>query len=144
MSVESSLTEIAARIIDLRRDQIGISPSWVATEAMLVVDPDRSSPELAYFGCHLHVRQIARSLLRAKFEPDDPHRGEVHDLFPDLQPRYPKAGSAKSEEPEYMLLEHMTLKDIDYNVARLRSEANAKLHHADALEAFGQSRSAVA
>src|SRR6185503_16434525 len=106
-------TEIAARIIDLRRDQIGISPAWVATEAMAIVDPERTSPELAYFGCHLHIRQISRGLLRGKFEPDDPRQATMHDLWPDLQPRYPRAATAKSEEPEYILLEHMTPEDID-------------------------------
>lgn len=140
MTVESSLMEIAARIIDLRRGQITISPAWVATEAMYVIDPERLGPDLEYFGCHLQLRQIARQLLRQRFEPDDQRLSAQHELWPDLQPRYPKANSAKTEEPEYVLLEHMTSEDIDYNVARLRNEANAKLRHADALEAFGRSR----
>jgi hypothetical protein len=86
-----------------------------------------------------HLRQIARQLLRQRFEPDDQTLSVQHELWPDLQPRYPKASSPKTEEPEYVLLEHMTREDIDYNVARLRNEANAKLRHADALEAFGRS-----
>jgi hypothetical protein len=34
------------------------------------------------------------------------------------------------------LLEHLTPSDLDYNIARLRTEARAKQAHADALEAY--------
>ena len=58
-------------------------------------------------------------------------------MFPEtLQKRYPRQQSDNSVEPEYILLEFMSDSDIDYNVARLRKEAVAKLRHADALEAY--------
>lgn len=139
MTEERKLAEIIARIIDSRGTAIKISPSWVAHEAMLELDPDRSSPLLVYAGCNLELRQIARGQLRGRFQPDDTE-GEEHDLFPDLQRRYPTARSASKEDPEYVLLEHLEAVDIGFNVERLRAEGRAKLKHADSLEAYGLSR----
>jgi hypothetical protein len=136
MTEERKLAEVIARIIEMRSGAVSISPNWVATVAMQELDPEHSSPMLVYAGCSLQLRQIARSQLRRKFQPDD-EEGAAHDLFPGLQQRYPTARSARADDPEYVLLEHLTMSDIDYNVGRLRSEARAKMTHADALEAYG-------
>jgi hypothetical protein len=138
MTEERRLAEIIQRIIELRRGEVSISPTWVAQEAMIELDPERQAPMLVYAGCTLQLRQIARGELRKKFDPDDDGRGDTHDLFPELQHRYPTARSARDAEPEYILLEHLTSVDISYNVARLRSEAAAKMAHADALQAYGR------
>lgn len=139
MTEERRLAEIIQRIIDSRGEAISISPTWVAAEAMKEIDPERAAPMLVHAGCNLHLRQIARARLRHRYEPDD-DVGEEHDLFPGLQRRYPTARSARTDEPEYVLLEHLTHIDIGYNVARLRAEASAKLAHADALKAYGDER----
>lgn len=139
MTEERKLAEIIARIIDSHGAAVRISPSWVAHAAMLELDPGRSSPLLVYAGCNLELRQIARGQLRGRFEPDDIET-EEHDLFPDLQRRYPTAKSAAKENPEYVLLEYLEPADIGFNVARLRAEGRAKLKHADTLEAYGRSR----
>jgi len=139
------LVEIVARIIDTRRDEPGISPSWVATEGMRELDPrhtvERAQP-LVWLGCHLELRQLARGILHRRFGPgrdekDDDDRGS---LFPDLQWRYPSARSATAEEPIYVLRDLMTEADVKYNVSRLRAEAAAKNKHADALEAWHRGR----
>lgn len=96
MTVHDQLTEVVARVLDLRRSEPKISPAWVATEAMHLVDPARAGPELEYFGCHLYLRQIARMLLRKRFEPDDPNEAQQHELWPDLQAHYPEARSANA------------------------------------------------
>lgn len=139
MTEERKLAEIIARIIDSHGAAVKISPSWVAHAAMLELDPGRAAPLLVYAGCNLELRQIARGQLRGRFEPDDTE-GEEHDLFPDLQRRYPTARSASKEDPEYVLLEYLEPTDIGFNVARLRAEGRAKLKHADALEAYSRSR----
>jgi hypothetical protein len=85
---ESPLVEIVVRIVDLRRDQPRTRPSWVATEAMLQIDPNRVIQQqypLAYLSSHLQLRQIARSVCRGLFEDDKPADGRQHELFPDLQ-----------------------------------------------------------
>jgi len=140
MTVEQKLAEIVARIIEARYAQSKISPAWIATEGMQVIDPDRAGPQLEYFGCHLHLRQVARQILRKHYEPDDPNDARQHELWPELQSRYPIAGAAKSEDPVYVRLEDMTKADVAYNVARLRSEGQAKLQHADRLETYGKTR----
>jgi hypothetical protein len=138
---ESQLTEIVARIIDIRRAQVRINPSWIATEALQEIDPAGSSLELVRLGCHLQLRQIARSLCRKLFEDSDDDDGQPRFTgFDGLQWRYPTARSKGKPDPEYVLRDRMSEDDIAFNVSRLRSEARAKLAHADALEAWGRSR----
>jgi len=134
---QKALRLYIASIYERSEHAIKVSPSWLATEAMAKLDPDKISPHLVYLGCHLQLRQIARSICRAKFEPDD-EEAEQHALFPDLQKRYPIVRQSRDDEPEYILLEHMSKDDVLFNVARLRKEASAKLVHADALEAWWQ------
>ena len=141
---ESQLVEVVARIIDVRRSQVRINPSWIATEALKEIDPDSRSRPLVRVGCHLHLRQIARGQCRKLFGSHD--GGGVDDqgeMFEELQWRYPTARSKEEDEPQYVLRQHMSSDDIAYNVARLRSEARAKLAHADALEAWGKTRGAA-
>lgn len=141
-SEQKPLTDIIARIIETRRDQSKISPSWVATQAMVELDPTRLSIPLVYLAAHLELRQIARGLLRQWFEEDeeDPeNESKQHELFPGLQRRYPVARN-KGDEPEYVRLEEMTDEDGEYNMTRLRREAMAKLHHVDALAAYLRQR----
>jgi hypothetical protein len=136
------LIDIVSRIIDTRRTAERISPSWVAGEALTELDPphdvERHHP-LIWLGCHLELRQIARSILARRFDPEAAEP-ETDDLFPDLQWRYPEARSANQPEPTYVLRDLMSDADVGYNVARLRAEAAAKNRHADALEAWHRER----
>lgn len=134
------LADVIAKIIEDRRSSIVIHPTWVATEAMLTLDPEHLAPELVRLGCHLQLRQIARELCRRKFEDAVGGESAQHEMFPELQVRYPTARSARREQPEYVLLEYMTEADVVYNVGRLRLEANAKNRHADALWAWDRAR----
>lgn len=130
---------IVAMVYDKHRERDTVSPSWLATEVMVEIAFPRDLHPVGYLGCHLQVRQIARAFCRRKYEPLD----EQDDLFSGaLQHRYPKAGSDR-DNPEYILLDSLTERDVDFNVGRLRSEAAAKLAHADALEAWGRSRRAI-
>lgn len=142
------LRTIVSSIIDGRRDREEISPLWVATEATKQIgawDLKESVP-LVYEACHLHLRQVARSLCRALFEVSDGQDAESqgnsaqHQLFPDLQWRYPRAPAGSRIETSYVLLEQMTDADIRYNVQRLKREARARLGHADALHAWAAQR----
>jgi hypothetical protein len=145
MTEYAQLSEIIARIIDSRRDEARISPSWTATEAMKELDPERRSPPLVYLGCHLQLRQIARHHLRQEFQPE----GEIQptaqdDLFPHLQWRYPTARSRSDDEPEYVLRERMSDDDVVFNIKRLRREGASKLKQADALEEWWEGRQKTA
>lgn len=135
---ERALSDIVAAIIERRHDQTRISAAWIATEAMKELDADRIAPPLVFLGCHLELRQIARSLLRGTFEGDS-EPGAQHNLFPELQRRYPVARS-RGDEAVYVLLEDLTKADVKYNVNRLLSEADSKIKHARALEAWDAKR----
>ncbi|MGI9403061.1 MAG: hypothetical protein ACR2OF_00945 [Hyphomicrobium sp.] len=134
---QKKLREILSTVLNKRAGEVSISPAWLATEAMIYIDPDRISPSLVYQAAHLQLRQLGRDLCRKQYteaiEGDPQHR-----LFPDLQARYPTCRSASEDDPEYVKLEHLTQEDVDYNVARLRAEASAKMAHARALEAWGR------
>lgn len=132
------LSKTIADIVVRNKVQSRIKPTWVANEAMIILDPGRVSISSVYNGCLMHACQIARELLRKQFEKQ-PEETSQHHLFPELQWRYPVEHTSKSE-PEYVLLEDMTDADIKYNVSRLRTEAETKLKHADALEEFGRKR----
>jgi hypothetical protein len=110
---------------------------------MILIDPRRVAPPLVHLGCHLEMRQIARGILREWFEGDEEEfsASAQHELFPLLQRRYPvQRMRGGSDEPQYERLEDLSDADLRFNVARLRREADAKLHHADALEAWGLNR----
>lgn len=138
---DQRLRDLVATVIELHKDQARISPTWVATQAMHDLDSDRrieTDHVLIWTGCHLQFRQIARQILAKHFKNENDQK--ENELFPGLQWRYPTAHSAEEEEPEYVLREHMSSDDVVYNVVRLRAEAGAKMQHANALEAWGQSR----
>jgi hypothetical protein len=134
---EKKLAEIVARIIDNRRDQIKISPMWIATEALKEIDPGNLGSELLRLAGHLQLRQIARAQCRKLFEDTEDDDEPRFNGFDGLQWRYPTARSKGDDQPEYILLEEMTKLDLNYNITRLRSEATTKLAHADLLQAWG-------
>lgn len=121
---------------------IAISPALLAEAAYRDLDPDEGAPLLVRWACVMELRQLARSLCRRRIEEQEQQAETVdHDLFPvTLQDRYP----ARRQEGEvYVLRAHLTAEEYDYNIARLRSEGEAKLKHADALDAEKNQRLAT-
>lgn len=137
---ERHLAEIVARIIDIRRTQIKINPTWIATEALMQIDPANQSITLVRTGCHLQLRQIAREQCRKLFEDSEDGDEPRFAAIEGLQWRYPAQRSKEEHEPQYILRDHMADVDVAYNVERLRREGRAKLAHADTLEAWGRAR----
>ena len=128
---EGQLGDIVAHIIEARRSQVRINPSWIATEALKEIDPANRSVELVSLGCHLQLRQIARAQCRKLFEDGGGNDEEpTFSEFEQLQWRYPAARTgSKKDDPEYVLRDYMTDDDIAYNIDRLRSEALNKGQH---------------
>lgn len=130
------LYEVVSAIYEKNRFSKSVSPSWLATEGMKHIKFAREVHPLGYVGCHLQMRQIARSFCRTKFDPTDPQTSLAPDLFAGtLQERYPLKG-IKDEEPEYVLLKDLPDEDRWFNVERMRAGAAALLKHADALAAY--------
>lgn len=139
---EEELGTIIERILELHATVTDVNPAWVATTAMTVIEFPRELHRLGYAGCHLELRQIARSKLRKRFDPtaiaDDD--AEHPDLFPEtLQERYPVARKA-GEEPTYRKLANLTKADAHFNIERMRKAAGALGRHADRLEAWDKAR----
>jgi hypothetical protein len=134
---ETDIVSLITKIYEKHSKEIRVSPAWLATEAMNFLDPERKSQVLIYRAAHLQFRQLARGMCRIKFEGE----ADTHDLFPELQRRYP-ARHKEDVEPEYVLLEHLEEEDVTYNYDRLKSEARAKMKHADALLAWWKDKAA--
>jgi hypothetical protein len=137
------LYDVIARIYARQQSYKEISPISLADEGMQAIDFPRRLHPLGYIGCNYHLRQIARSFCRKKFDPVDPSALQSADLFPEtLQERYPVRGMA-GDEPRYVLREHLSPADRAYNVARMRRASVALQKHADALEADGRAQAAA-
>lgn len=142
--METSLTDVVSGVIDSSADQEQIMPTWVANAAYKELDPEEVSPVRVKLAALQALKQLARQLLRGKFEPQNDRDAAQHELWPDLQQRYPAAHQTSDDEPTYIKLELLTVTDIEWNVSRLRSEAGTKIKHANALEQWGLERSAIA
>ena len=141
-SDERKLRDLLSEVLEKHQQQVSVNPAWLATEAMLTLDPDKKAPQLVYQAAHLHMRQIARQLCRVQFGDDDGEGDQQHQLFPNLQARYPTP-KEKGIEPEYVKLEGLTLDAVTFNVERLRHAAEGLQLHADRLEAWGLTKFAA-
>lgn len=118
-------TAAVCAVIDKFADRPDISPTAVATEVLIGLDPDQISLPDVYGGCHLHVRQVARGQLRKP----PPKALPLFPDFPTLQPRYPAAHSEFAEEPIYRRSDQLSREDVDYNIRRMRAEIGTKNAH---------------
>lgn len=125
------IADAVATVIAASKGMARVEAGWVAHGAMQLVDPDRVSLPSVYWGCNEYAKQVAMLQLRGKFVTNIAITDQ-HEMFPELQVRYP-AKPKKGVEPYYIKLELMTEDDVNYNISRLRKEAQTKLAHADAL-----------
>jgi hypothetical protein len=133
---EERLADLVLKIVETQRAEVSVSPHRIANEVMRRLDPEnkiQKSEPLLWTASNLQFRQIARTVLAKRYAPDGVQQGE---LFAGLQWRYPTARSARSRDPEYVLRERMTRRDMTYNVERLELEGKSKVEHARALRAW--------
>ncbi len=127
------LTESVNECINNYAGDVEISPASVALCAYGLLDPEGVSPQVVQWGCNLELRALARAVLRKNFDPVDADEPRQHQLFPDLQERYP---TKRNGGPKYVLLDHLSMEEGFYNVERLRNEGNKKIAHGDSLEEY--------
>jgi|SRR5215471_3752044 len=141
MSEEEQLAATVERVIELYRATKDVSPAWVATQAMTLIEFPRELHPLGYVGCHLELRQIARGKLRRRFDPEAIADDDADpDLFPEtLQERYPLPRKP-GEEPRYRLLDNLTDADVRFNVNRMEKAGAALLRHARRLATWHANR----
>jgi hypothetical protein len=122
-----------------------LSPAALASAAYAKFADDAVEPHVAY-GCLEHFKGMARKVLAGSFADD----GEGNQSYADqgelfsghLQDRYPLP-RAKGADPVYKLRHLLTPEERAWNVKTLRKSGEARLAHADALEAEGISRAAA-
>ena len=126
-----------------------ISPAALAHRVFEVFSSGDEEAHIAYTSLE-HLKHMARVFLARRKEADgdmnDTHgaQGELDlgvSFSGKLQDRYPLPRKA-GEEAAYKLRQHLTQEERRWNVLQLRKSANARLEHADALEAEGQLASA--
>lgn len=118
---------------------IAISPAVLAAQAYPDIDPEGVAPILVQWAAVMEMRQLARGICRSRNDEFEERASMQDEMFEQLQPRYP---AHRNGEEVYVQREHLTPKEYEYNIARLRSEGAAKLAHADALQAEYEARDA--
>lgn len=137
MSLHESISVEMHRYIDERSDCATLSPSAIAAHVYALFAPEAVEPHIEY-GCLEHYKGMARKVLAGRFA-DNGERNQAYanqgELFSGhLQDRYPlprKAGC----DPIYKRRELLTAEERAWNVSLLRKSGEARLAHADALEA---------
>lgn len=121
-----------------------ISPTSLAIALQNRYATSELEPHIRYASLE-GLKQIARGVLSGRYgaesEDSEAHQGELFSGH--LQARYP-VPRKKGEDPQYKLRSALTADERAWNVATLRRSAKARLLHADALEAEGQSEQAAA
>jgi hypothetical protein len=127
------LTSHISSVIEESESEIAISPAFVAKRVLELIDPNSIAPTLVSYGCNLEIRQVARGILRKRFESydEDGNGGQV-EMFEGLQDRYP---ARRNGESVYVKRMDLVLDERLLIPQRLRQEAGEKLKHADAFEA---------
>ncbi|MDR2880496.1 MAG: hypothetical protein LBV29_01150 [Azoarcus sp.] len=142
MSLHEDINVEMHRIADNSSAEI-ITPNSLALAVHRQFVNDHLEPHIEYASIE-HFKHLARKVLSCKHDTES-DENEVYqgELFSGvLQVRYP-IPRKRGEEPAYKLRELLNHEEIHWNVAILRKSAEARLQHADALEAWAQSREAA-
>lgn len=146
MSIHEDIASAMTRFIDDRRDCAILSPAAIASATRTAFCEDALEPHIEY-ACLEQFKNMARKVLAHRFDDSGEENAAYADqgeLFSGhLQDRYPLPRK-RGEDPVYKLREHLTDDEVRWNLQTLRRSAEARLAHADALEAWHQSRASAA
>jgi hypothetical protein len=146
LSLHESIATAMARFIEDRRDCAILSPAAIASATLQTFCEDRLEPHVEYASLE-HFKNMARKALAARFDDEGEQntsyaaQGELFSGH--LQERYPVPRVAGTD-PVYKLRDSLTDDEVRWNLRTLRKSADARLAHADALEAWHQSRAVAA
>lgn len=145
MSLHESINAEMQRYIEARDDCVSIMPSALAAHAYDLFSTETVEAHIKY-GCIEHFKSMARRILARNYDADSDDSAayaQQGELFSGhLQHRYPiphKTG----QEAQYKLREALTVDERAWNVRTLRKSGEARLNHADALEAEAMSATAA-
>lgn len=147
MNLHGIVVEELARQYDRYSDAVTVNPSSLAFGALEALASGAESDSTKYLSFE-QLKQMSREFLRRRKDADgeenDAHSGQVEldlgiQFSGKLQDRYP-IPRKYGDEPTYKLRQHLTAAERHWNVMQLRKSAQARLEHADALQAEGAER----
>jgi len=137
---ETITTDLHGLIEEISADIITPASLALALQARYGEELD---PRIQYLSFE-HLKAMARKLLGRRFDAEsDEAEATQGELFSGhLQRRYPLP-PVPGQEAAYKALEALSPDEIRWNVKTLRKSGQARLMHADALEAWGQTHAAA-
>lgn len=143
MTIHDDIEQAIKRELDVLNGAECLSPTSLALAVQLRFEAGDIQPHIKYTSLE-HLKQMARGILRGQFDPtaddDEQQQGEMFSGH--LQDRYP-IKVPKGSEPQYKLRMALSHEEAQWNIARLRKSAQARLEHADAMQAWNDSRGAA-
>lgn len=150
MNQHGPIIEEIARQYDAHADAAEIYPSALAYAVYVNISNGAESDKINYLSME-HLKQMCREFLRRRKDADG-EENDAHSAQGDLdlgitfsgklQDRYPVPRGI-GEEARYKRRALLTSAERDWNVQQLRKSAQARLEHADALQAEGATVSAA-
>lgn len=141
MSMHEEIVAAIHRAIEGLGDAVALSPTGVALAVQRAFIESPLEPHVQYASLE-HFKQMARSALARRFDAEGEesiaHQGEM--FSGQLQDRYPTPRK-HGQEPTYKQRDALSQDELAWNIAMLRKSAAARLEHADALQAWADSRS---
>ena len=143
MTQHSQVMAAFGRHIEALSGAVAIMPSSLAWAVYQEIVHDEVDPILEW-ACLQHLKTLARNALAGRYLPDgEENAAHQGDLFSGaLQERYPLPRT-QGQEPTYKRRDQLTAEEREWNVRQLRKSAQARLEHADALEAEALQESAA-
>lgn len=136
MNETNQLSDMLNKCLENTSSDLGVSASYLASQAITKLDPEQKAPYVVQWGCVLQLRQIARGILRKEYEPVNDAGEPQAEMFEKLQQRYPVArGEEEKKEGEYMPRLLLTLEERQMISEKLRKASKALAIHANALDA---------
>jgi len=135
------LSNYVNEAIEAHSGEIAISPTFIARKVVSIIDSENISLPMVTYGFNLQVRSVARSILKAAFDPfhQDGLSGQT-EMFTGLCPRYParRSSTEKDNDSTYVIRSELTLDERNVIPKRLKLSASTMLKHARAFEAETQ------
>lgn len=138
MNLHAAIRTTIHEVIEGFHEADIISPTTVAQALQRRYSAQTADAHVQYASLE-HFKHMARRALAGRYDAEsdesEAHQGELFSGH--LQSRYPIPRRV-GEDPVYKLRAALTSDERAWNVETLRRSANARLLHADALEAEGQ------
>lgn len=142
MSVHEDVQQTMRRVLaELDGDtHIALSPTLLATRTFDLFSEESTEVHIQWASVE-HFKALARRMLARQYDHEsDDNEAYQGDMFAgELQDRYPIPRAA-GDDPVYKPRALLSVDELDWNIAQLRKSADARLRHADALQAFRDDR----